>query len=295
MELRHFRYFVAVAEELSFTRAAERLHTSQPSLSQQIRQIEAELKTALFQRTRRSVCLTTAGRVFLPEARAVLDQVAKATAAARTASGEPAHIAIGFLLSVEGNLLHRLLPEVRRQLPNLRIELRCLTTAEQVDQLIRREIDIAFLRVPQEDRRLRCELVLEEPIHVVIPAEHPWAKLRRIKPQQLHDVACIGVSEPEAGTLRTIIEHWAERTGIRLDMREQVGNVMAYMALVRLGRGVGLLPEFATTMLLSGLVHRPIIRAPRIGLGMATRSELQGELIARIAQIARGVLSHPHV
>lgn len=291
MELRHLRYFVAVAEALNFTRAAERLHTSQPSLSQQIRQIEAELGVLLFQRTRRSVCLTEAGVAFLPEARAVLDRLTQAVAAARGASAKPARIVVGFLLSVEGTLLHRLLPEIRRQLPDVRVELRCMTTAEQVAALIRRDIDVAFLRVPQQNQRLNWELVLEEPIHVVVPADHPWAACRTIKPSQLDGTACIGVSEAEAGTLRGVIEGWAKGKGIRLRLVEEAGNVMGYMALVRLNRGVGLLPGFATTMLLPGLVYRPIARAPKIGLGMATLQGSLNDTVMQFINVARTVFA----
>ena len=269
MELRHLRYFVAVAETLNFTRAAERLHTSQPSLSQQIRHLEAELGAVLFERTRRSVSLTAAGLRFLPGAQGALLRVEEAVASVRETAGTPRRLVIGFLMSVEGNLLHRLLPEVQRRVPDQALELRCMTTPEQVAALVAGEIDVGFLRLPQDHPRLRCHKVLEEAIHLVVPATHPLANRASVTAEDLDGMPFIGPAAPDAGTLQGVVERWAKEAGIRLAVTEQAGTVTGYMALVRLGRGVGLLPDFATSMLLPGLVHRPIEDPPRIGLGMA--------------------------
>ncbi|PLN72161.1 transcriptional regulator, partial [Klebsiella quasipneumoniae] len=148
MELRHLRYFVAVAQELNFTRAAEKLHTSQPSLSSQIRDLEQCVGVSLLERDKRKVTLTAAGECFLQDAKAILDQAESAKMRARKIVQHDNHLAIGFVPSAEVNLLPDVLPLFRRKQPNTRVELVSLITTEQEDKIRSGELDIGLMRQP---------------------------------------------------------------------------------------------------------------------------------------------------
>src|ERR1700741_105716 len=176
MELRHLRYFVAVAEELNFTRAAQRLNTAQPSLSQQIQDLEQEVAVPLFIRTKRSVKLTAAGTAFLNEARLTLAQARRAVASARQAAraGEST-LVLGFGPAAEIKLFPSTLTSLRASFPTLRLEFRSMTTLEQREALLHNEIDLAFLRPPIHEPSLEAIPVLREQFVAVLPADHPLA------------------------------------------------------------------------------------------------------------------------
>lgn len=146
MELRHLRYFVAVAQELNFTRAAEKLHTSQPSLSSQIRDLEQCVGVALLERDKRKVTLTSAGEGFLADALAILEQAENAKMRARKAALDNDHLAIGFVPSAEVNLLPRVLPMLRMRQPETDIELVSLITTQQEEKLRSGELDVGLMR-----------------------------------------------------------------------------------------------------------------------------------------------------
>ena len=176
MELRHLRYFVAVAEELNFTRAAQRLHTAQPSLSQQIQDLEQEVGVPLFIRTKRLVKLTAAGTAFLDEARLTLAQSRRAIASARKAAqaGEST-LVLGFGPAAEIKLFPGTLTSLRASFPKLRLEFRSMTTLQQREALLHNEIDLAFLRPPIHEPSLEAIPVLREQLVAVLPADHPLA------------------------------------------------------------------------------------------------------------------------
>ena len=179
MELRHLRYFLAVADELNFTRAALRLHTAQPSLSQQIRDLEDEIGAQLFERSKRKVELTDAGRVFMAEARLTLAQADRAVARARqVALQRQATLTIGFVPAAEVKIFPVILPMLRMRFPQLNVELRSLPTLEQEDALLCGDIDIAFMRPPIQSAELKAEVVFDEPFILLLPAAHPLAALR---------------------------------------------------------------------------------------------------------------------
>jgi LysR family hca operon transcriptional activator len=157
MELRHLRYFVAVAEELNFTRAAARLHTSQPSLSQQIRQLEAAVGVALLERSRHHVALTSAGRIFLREAKDILGRIEHAGRLARQASdGRAGNLSIGTFPAADVRILPALRPLIARRLPHLRMVLHSKYAVEPMTGLLRGTLDAAFMRGPIESGELEC-------------------------------------------------------------------------------------------------------------------------------------------
>src|SRR5258708_7929496 len=181
MELRHLRYFVAVAEELHFGRAATRLFIVQPSLSQQIRQLEDELGFPLLRRTKRSVELTDAGKVFLTEARNVLAQVQEAKRAAQRAyRGEIGRLVIGYISSSTYDLLPMMLSAYRERFPHVDVALRELTTQEQLRALEEESIQVGLLRLPISAPMVNVEVVRRQPIVCVLPGKHPLAMRERI-------------------------------------------------------------------------------------------------------------------
>ncbi|HPC01952.1 MAG TPA: LysR family transcriptional regulator [Syntrophales bacterium] len=176
MELRHLSYFVAVAEELHFGRAARRLNISQPPLSQQIRQLEGELGVTLFTRTRRRVGLTAAGEVFLAEARRILAAVEEGKGrAVRADRGESGRLAVGFIGSANYSVLPRVIRSFRRAYPEVDISLAELNTAHQLEALRAGRIHVGFMRPPPGlDREgLEALAVFEEPLVAALPAAHP--------------------------------------------------------------------------------------------------------------------------
>lgn len=175
MELRHLRYFVTVAEELHFGRAAERLHLSQPPLSMQIKALESEIGTQLLERSRRKVELTPAGAVFLREAREILGRVEQATAAAQRAGrGEIGELSVGFVTIADYNVLPLVLSEFRARHPGVRLNLREATTDAQVRDLAGQRIDVGFVLSPVQDDRLATRPLLREPLSRRCPSGIPW-------------------------------------------------------------------------------------------------------------------------
>ncbi len=177
MELRQLRSFVAVAEELHFRRAAERLHLAQPSVSQQVRTLEAELGVLLFERNRRGTTLTVAGEALLEEAREVLAHADQAAAAARAAgSGTRGRLRLSLTRSLTGGIAGEIVDAYRARYPGVRLELDVGNTMLHVEQLHAGDIDVGFVRPPLEDPRLE-ELVLgREPLVCVLPTGHRLAR-----------------------------------------------------------------------------------------------------------------------
>ena len=179
VELRHLRYFVAVAEELNFTRAAERVHTAQPSLSQQIRQLEYFVGAPLFYRTKRKVELTEAGAVFLDEARQVLARADEALISVkRNIRGEAGELAIGFVPAAELGVMEKLVPEFRRTHPNVHVNLQLLAPGDVARSVMEGAISIGFVRLQSRDDYEQIEKVVVQREHLlaVLPEGHELAE-----------------------------------------------------------------------------------------------------------------------
>ena len=259
MELRHLRYFVAVAEEGSLTVAAERrLHTSQPSLSRQIRDLEDEVGAQLMVRGARGIELTAAGRVFLDHARLALAQVEAAGEGARRAA-EPAKqsFALGFLTGQEIDWLPEAIRLLRDELPNLEITISSQYSPELAEALVRGKLDVAFLRPETQATGLAFKLVTKEPLVVVLPADHRLASLEAINPQDIAGETLIGVSDT-APVLRVVIDDYLRRSGIDIRPDHEVDHLAMAMSLVASTRGVALLPAYAQKMLPSSVISRPL-------------------------------------
>jgi DNA-binding transcriptional LysR family regulator len=186
VELRHVRYFIAVAEHLNFSKAARQLHIAQPPLSRQIRQLEEDLGVTLLVRNKRHVELTKAGRTFLEEGRKLVVQAGHATEAARHAQqGESGIVRIG-IASGLGGLVSKAVFQHRKRLPTVEIECKDIFSSLQNESLVKEEIDVGFLRPPIDHVNLECEMLLEEEFVVTLPKSHRLAKRRWVR---LKDVA----------------------------------------------------------------------------------------------------------
>ncbi len=259
MELRHLRFFVAVAEEGSLSVAAERrLHTAQPSLSRQIRDLEYEVGAQLMIRSARGIELTAAGRVFLDHARLALAQVEAAGEAARRAA-QPAKpsFALGFLTGQEMDWLPEALHLLRDELPNIEITISSQYSPDLAGALVRGKLDVAFLRPETPAADLVFKLVTTEPLVVVLPSDHRLASHEAIHPQDLVGETFIGVSHT-APVTRGVIDAYVRRSGIDIRPDHEADHLAMAMSLIASTRGVALLPAYAQNLLPSSLISRPL-------------------------------------
>src|SRR6202522_2577677 len=259
MELRHLRYFIAVAEAGSLTVAAQRmLHTSQPSLSRQIRDLEDEVGPHLLTRRARGIDLTPAGRAFLEHARSVLSQVEAATEAARRAA-RPAKpcFAMGFLTGHELTWMPEALQILRDELPNIDVMISSQYSPMLADGLSKGKIDAAFLRRERGALDLAFRLLVKEPLRVILPRNHRLAALKAISPRDLVGEIFVTVSHT-APVLRGVIDNYLKRSGVKITPAHEADHVTMGMSLIASTRGVGLLPAYAENFLPSSITSRPL-------------------------------------
>jgi len=259
MELRHLRYFVAVAEEGSLTVAAERrLHTAQPSLSRQIRDLEYEVGAQLMIRSAHGIELTAAGRAFLDHARLALAQVDAAREAARRAA-QPAKLsfALGFLTGKEIDWLPEAIRLLRDELPHIEITVSSQYSPDLAEALVRGKLDAAFLRRETRPTDLMFKVVATEPFVVVLPSDHRLASYEAINPHDMVGETFIAVSNT-APVGRRIVDDYLRRTGIDIRPDHEADHLAMAMSLVASTRGVALLPAYARNLLPSSLTSRPL-------------------------------------
>jgi len=259
MELRHLRYFIAVAEEGSLTVAAERrLHTAQPSLSRQMRDLEYEVGTQLMVRSVRGIELTAAGRVFLDHARLALAQVEAAREAARRAA-EPTKptFALGFLTGQEMDWLPEAIRILHDELPTMQVTISSQYSPDLADALVRGRLDVAFMRREAQAPDLAYRVVTTEPLVVVLPSDHRLASREAIDTRDIAGETFISVSST-APALRVVIDDYLKRTGLDIKPDHEVDNLAMAMSLVASTRGVALLPAYARNFLPWSVISRPI-------------------------------------
>jgi len=295
VELRHLRYFVAVAEEGSLTNAAERrLHTAQPSLSRQIRDLELEVGVKLLERSARGIALTSAGRVFLDHARLALLQVeAAGDAARRAAAPEKSAFVIGFLTGQELVWLPETLRILRELEPAIEITIASQSSPELAGGLMRGKVDVAFLRREAQAPGLAFKFLIKEPLVAVLPTGHRLAKRKDIRLSDLADEIYITPTRV-APTLKAAIENYAAKSGVTLKPAYDGENLSAVMSLVATTGGVTLLPLYVRNMLSPSVVIRPLQgEAPTIelviGYNRASTSPLLKRFLSRTDELIAGV------
>ena len=262
MELRHLRYFIAVAEEGNVTAAAEkRLHTAQPSLSRQLRDLEVEVGAPLFTRGARGVELTDAGRAFLVHARLSVSEATEAVQAARRAA-RPARVAfsVGFLTGQEIDWLPHVTRILRTELPKIEFKVTSMYSPDLAEALQKGEIDLGFLRVePKPD--VTYDVIAKEPIVVILPSDHPLAAAREIDPKALEGETLVGFSD-FAMVLREVVEGYLRRNEVELMPTHRVENFATVLSLVASLRGVALMPAYVEALLPWSVVSRPLKGEP---------------------------------
>jgi len=296
MELRHLRYFVAVAEAGSLTVAAARkLHTSQPSLSRQIRDLENEVGAQLLTRRARGIELTRAGRAFLDHARSVLSQVEAASEAARRVA-HPAKpcFSMGFLTGHELTWMPEAMQILRNELPNIDVMISSQYSPLLADGLSNGKIDAAFLRRERGSPDLAFRLLVKEPLMVVLPNDHRLAALKAIRPQDLVGETFVAVSDT-APVLRGVIDRYLRRSGTNITPAHEADHVTMGMSLIASTRGVGLLPAYAQNLLPSSITSRPLKGdAPTIelvlGYRRSNKSLVLKLLLSRLDELVARVL-----
>jgi LysR family hca operon transcriptional activator len=263
MELRHLRYFVAVVEEGNLTTAAKRrLHTSQPSLSRQIRDLEYEVGTELLSRSVRGVELTAAGKAFLDHARLALAQVDAAVGAAqRAAQPDKPTFALGFLTGQEVDWLPKAMRILRDELPNIEVTVSSQYSPDLAQALLRGKLDLAFMRPETQMPDLDYRVVVKEPLIVALPSDHRLASQEAIALQDIVGETFIGMSNT-APTLRMIIDQYLERSGLDFEQMHRVDNLAMAMSFIASTRGVALVPEYAKNFLPSAVTSRPLAGEP---------------------------------
>lgn len=289
MELRHLRYFVAVAEELHFRRAAERLHMSQPPLSQQIRQLEEEVGAQLLVRNQRKVELTAAGVVFLERAREILDSVEDAARQARRVQrGEVGRLAVGFVGSAMYSFVPELLRGFRESAPDIALRLHELGTTEQLRQLEDGRLDVGFVRAPGRRPGLTLETVLEEQIVVALPDVHPLAQRPVLALGDLAGESLVLLTRAGSPGLRAALADALAELGGEERIAQEVAEMQTVIGLVAAGVGLSLVPESVRALVRHGVTYRPLAdAAPVVRLAMAWRANDNSSVLRRFLAEAR--------
>jgi DNA-binding transcriptional LysR family regulator len=290
MELRHLRYFVVVAEELSFTAAAARLRISQPPLSQQIQHLEAELKTALFLRTSRRVELTAAGAAFLEQVKSILGQVGQAVEQTRAiGSGKTGKLDIGTTGSVLLGPLASIIAAYSRRYPEVLVRLHEMAPLAQLTSLHARRTDISFLRSPVEDPELVTEIAWREKVWVALPRGHRLSKQSRLHLADLRDDDHVFLRLEDSRFAQYLRDCCVE-AGFIPRIAQEVVEAYSLTSLVAGGLGVALVPESVRHLSRRGIVYRPLSEpAPAADVKMIFRPD-GNPIVAAFVELARELL-----
>lgn len=297
MELRQLRYFVAVAEERHFGRAAKRLRLSQPPLSAQIKGLEEELGVKLFQRSTRQVALTDAGRTFLERAEGILEAVEEAKEAAKGADeGVRGRLEIGFISSATLGLLPPAIRLFRERFGGVEIELRELTSAQQIDALYAGEIRVGLVRLPLRAPGLRFEPLQEESLLVALPSGHPLEALESVPLEAMVDQPLIFFTRQLMPSLHAQIVELFQRVGAFPNVVQHAVHLQTIVGLVASDVGLAILPEPAERLSREGVVYRSLDAPDATSWVGLARVEEDGSLLVEnfvrtVREVAGGKVS----
>ncbi|HEY9713068.1 MAG TPA: LysR substrate-binding domain-containing protein [Chroococcales cyanobacterium] len=290
IELRHIRYFIAVAEELHFGRAAERLHIAQPGLSQQIQAMEEELGVRLLERTRRRVELTTAGQTFLLEGRRALAEVERAINLTRRAGqGEVGSLRIGAADSAVLDILPNLLREYRKRHPHVDLLIRELPSPDQITALEAGELDIGFVRAPNKAQKMTALVIREEEVGVYLPEGHPLCTKRFVKLESLAGEPLVlhPASRPSWADFMISI---CRSHGFEPVVGHVANETTAALSLVAAGMGITFVPATLVELARPGIVYKPIAPpAPITQLQLVHRAGNPPATVTNMVNLARQI------
>jgi DNA-binding transcriptional LysR family regulator len=288
MELRKLRYFVVLAEELHFGRAAQRLHITQPPLSMAIQSLEDELGVKLFERAPRRVTLTHAGATFVEQARTLLARADDAIELTRAADrGEVGRLRIGFMSATIYTLLPPLLRDFAARFPAVRLVLRELAMPQQLLLLRNGEIDVGFVRPPIEDAELDAETVLSESLVVALPRGHELAKLRQIPARRLAPESFVLFQRQPGLVLHHLVLRFCIQNGFTPRVAQEATQAHAVVGLVSAGIGVALVPASVQCTRMRGVEYRPLReRSPPVETVLAWRRADASPVLAAFRKTA---------
>ncbi len=294
MELRHLRYVVTVADTLHFGQAAERLHLSQPPLSQQIRQLETELGVSLFHRTKRHVELTDAGRMFVEEARVILAQAAHASnLALRVNQGEVGQLSIGAAGPADARIFVDILRAFARRHPQIRMVVRNMASAEQARAINEGRLHVGFVALPIDEPELATETILRRPIVIALPRNHPLASRARVPLQALANEPHIMFTRRMGPRLFDAVVGACREAGFTMHIAHEVDNLYTACALVAAGLGVCFVPAGIQQKHSNAVVLRPVTPTlPHVDSQLAIAYKPQScELVSLFMDVAWEVLA----
>ena len=287
MELRHLRYFITVAEELNFSKAALKLYTAQPSLSQQIKDLEEDVGVKLLNRTKRKVELTEEGAVFLEQARLTLAQADKAVAMARQVSqAKQQMLRIGFVPVAEMKIFPYILPNLRVQNPDLKIELLSLNNNEQMRLLKKGDLDLTFTRHNFNSDEIESQFVIREPLIFLLPKDHPLAKYERIPAKALNGIDFIIPSAEQSLTLNQAILDFAKAHGIEFNIVQKADNILFNINSIGMGLGCTILPGYIAPLTMDNTVIRPLdVELPYLDLYVSYHKNNKSYAVSKFLEL----------
>jgi LysR family transcriptional regulator, benzoate and cis,cis-muconate-responsive activator of ben and cat genes len=289
MEIKQIKSFIAVAHALSFSRAARKLHLSQPALSAQIKALESHLGAQVLERNRRTVRLTPAGVALLADAETLVQQISEIELrVARVAAGNAGHLRIGFVASATPAIVPAMVLAFRKQYPGVELELRNLPTVQQVDALRSGNLDAGFIRMPLREEGLSIALVHREPFVAVLPKNHPLGLQRTFRIEQLEGEPFVAYGRRWAPLFYELWTGMCRRAGFTPNVIQETGEMSTALSLVAAGLGVAILPKGIT----SG--HRRFVTVKLLDqmsvsseTGIATLASRRTPLIQHLVRTAR--------
>ncbi len=289
MELRHLRYFCTVARELNFTRAAEKLNTVQPSLSQQIKDLEREVGVKLLERSNRKVELTEAGEVFLKEALLSLEHAERGVQLARqVAQIEKDNLDIGFVPVAEMKIFPYIMPNIRAHFPDLKAQFHSLTDAEQFAALRQGTIDIAFTRYPDTSSDFDSIKIFDEPLTLIVPRHADVADVPALSIKSFEGRDFVISDEQASPQLFSIIHEFFKKTGVKVNVVQHSTNILLNVNLVGMGVGWSLVPAYVIPLLGENiLVKKTVEPLPMIGLYVSYRKDQKHQVIKLILKVLK--------
>ncbi len=293
MELRHLNYFIAVAEEMHFGRAAKRLNISQPPLSQQIKQLEEEIGVRLFNRTRRRVELTEAGVVFLTEARRIMAMTKEAVRQTNRADrGEIGRLSIGFIGSANYSVLPQVIREFRKRFPAVELSLTEMNTSQQLEALLDGRIQVGFMRPPKGmgDKEISVEPVFHEPLVVAMPGNHPLRKERILSLRRLSNESFIMIPRQRGPGFFDHIITLCQQEGFSPHIVLEASQFHTIIGLVAAGIGISILPASMQRSRILGVVFRSISGKAETVLHMAWVKDNRAPVLQNFLDAARAAV-----
>lgn len=286
MELRHLRYFVAVAEQLHFRQAAEIIHVAQPALSQQIKQLEEEIGVTLFERSRHKVRLTPAGKAFYENAQRILNQADQAVVKARKVeSGDAGTIRIGFVSTAAIRVLPVAMKKLQRQVPLAEVELNELAAGEQVDGLYREQLDIGFVHAKLSQDVLKTMVVARDRLIVAVPGSCKLARCRRIDLKDLASWTAIMPAGHSSSGFYEQVRMAYQQAGVRPERVHNTRLLQTGLLLVAAGVGVSLVPESFQSIHVKGVIYKKLqIEPPLCEMVAVWRRDNDSPLLSRFIE-----------